>query len=141
MSEVKGQCFCGSVRFTISGEPLTMGYCHCKSCRHWIAGPLNSLILWKTDALTVTKGKHLIGISDKTRISCRKFCMRCGGHIFSDHPPMGLVDVYASVIPALKFRPAVHVNYSQKVLTVNDGLPKMKDFPMELGGSGEALPD
>lgn len=54
---------------------------------------------------------------------------------------MGLVDVYSAVIPTLKFQPAVHVNYAEKVLSLKDGLPKMKDFPAEMGGSGETLPD
>jgi hypothetical protein len=27
------------------------------------------------------------------------------------------------------------------VLSVKDGLPKMKDFPKEMGGSGVTLPD
>jgi len=54
---------------------------------------------------------------------------------------MGLVDVYAALIPSLQFQPAVHVNYGEKVLSVRDGLPKMKDFPAEMGGSGISLPD
>ncbi len=41
----------------------------------------------------------------------------------------------------LKFAPAVHVNYGETVLRMKDGLPKMKDFPAELGGSGETLPE
>jgi len=31
----------------------------------------------------------------------------------------------------------VHVNYAETVLPMRDGLPKLKDFPAELGGSGE----
>jgi hypothetical protein len=27
------------------------------------------------------------------------------------------------------------------VLPIRDGLPKLKDFPSELGGSGETLPE
>jgi len=33
----------------------------------------------------------------------------------------------------------VHVNYAEAVLRMQDGLPKLKDFPAELGGSGEAV--
>jgi hypothetical protein len=33
----------------------------------------------------------------------------------------------------------VHVNYESTVLRMKDGLPKMKDFPAEMGGSGETL--
>ena len=42
---------------------------------------------------------------------------------------------------SLKFEPAVHVNYGEAVLRIKDGLPKMKDFPADLGGSGEMLPE
>jgi hypothetical protein len=33
------------------------------------------------------------------------------------------------------------VNYQESVLSIKDGLPKMKDFPKEMGGSGELLPE
>ena len=41
----------------------------------------------------------------KTEMSDRQFCKRCGGHLMTDHPPLGLVDVYAATIPTLKFSP------------------------------------
>jgi hypothetical protein len=57
------------------------------------------------------------------------------------HPTVGLVDVYAATIPTLDFKPGVHVNYAETVLPMRDGLPKLKDFPAELGGSGEMVPE
>jgi hypothetical protein len=33
----------------------------------------------------------------------------------------------------------VHVFYAETVLPMRDGLPKFKDFPKELGGSGDQL--
>jgi hypothetical protein len=30
----------------------------------------------------------------------------------------------------------VHVNYAETVLRMKDGLPKFKDVPKEMGGSG-----
>ena len=59
----------------------------------------------------------------------------------TDHPGMGLIDVYAALLPDLDFQPAVHVFYSESVLRMQDGLPKMKDVPAEMGGSGETLPE
>jgi hypothetical protein len=59
----------------------------------------------------------------------------------TDHPLWGLVDVYAASIPTLEFTPGVHVNYAETVLPMKDGLPKLKDFPAELGGSGVILPE
>ena len=57
----------------------------------------------------------------------------------TDHPPFGLIDVYAATIPTLDFKPALHVNYAETVLPMKDGLPKFKDFPEPFGGSGETM--
>ncbi len=59
----------------------------------------------------------------------------------TNHPTFGLVDVFARTIPTLDFQPALHVNYEDSVLPIKDGLPKLKDFPADLGGSGEELPE
>ncbi len=59
----------------------------------------------------------------------------------TQHPPLGLIDVYAATIPKLPFEPSVHVNYAETVLPMRDGLPKLKDFPADFGGSGQAVPE
>ena len=89
----------------------------------------------------VTRGAEFVGHFKKTDLSDRQFCTKCGGHIMTDHPPIGLTDVYAATIPSVAFTPGVHVNYSETVLRMKDGLPKLKDFPAELGGSGIAVPE
>ncbi|MEO8156983.1 MAG: GFA family protein [Betaproteobacteria bacterium] len=136
-----GACFCGAVRITVSGEPVAMGYCHCDSCRHWSASPINAFTLWKPEAVKITHGAEQIGTHNKTPKSDRKWCRKCGGHIFTEHSHAGLTDVYAAIIPDLAFKPALHVHYQETVLHIRDGLPKMKDVPKELGGSGEILPE
>jgi len=54
---------------------------------------------------------------------------------------VGLVDVYAASIPDLPFKPGVHVNYGETRLRMRDGLPKMRDMPAEMGGSGITVPE
>ena len=135
----RGSCFCGAVQFTVSGEPAAMGYCHCHSCRTWSAGPVNAFTLWKPQALRVTHGLDRIGAFKKTSNSNRKWCKTCGGHLFTDHPEWELVDVYAALIPDFPYRPAIHVHYQETRLPLRDGLPKMKDLPGEMGGSGVLL--
>ncbi len=135
----QGRCFCGEVQFEVSGEPVAMGYCHCDACRHWSAGPVNAFTLWQPSALTIRHGAASIGTYNKTPASFRKWCTRCGGHLFTDHPAMGLVDVYAALLPSLRFEPSVHVHYQETVLPIRDGKPKMRDVPAEMGGSGMVL--
>jgi len=134
-----GSCFCGAVQFTVTGEPEAMGYCHCESCRHWSAGPVNAFTLWKPDSVRITRGADNVGTYNKTPGSSRKWCKTCGGHIMTEHPGMGLVDVYAAVIPDVGFKPGVHVHYQETVLPIRDGAPKLKDLPKEMGGSGVQL--
>jgi hypothetical protein len=42
-------------------------------------------------------------------------------------------------IPTLNFVPAVHFDYAETVLPMRDGLPKLRDFPAEAGGSGATV--
>ncbi len=139
MTTHKGECFCGTVRIEVTGEPEVMGYCHCSSCRSWSGGPVNAFSLWKPEAVKVTAGAEHVASFAKTPLSHRKYCKKCGGHLMTDHPPLGLVDVFAATIPTLAVSPAWHVNYSETVLPMKDGLPKLKDFPAEFGGSGEMI--
>lgn len=137
----EGQCFCGAVELTVSGEPAAMGYCHCASCRAWSAGPVNAFVLWKPEAVTITKGAEQVTSFQNTERSIRKWCRLCGGHILTEHPTWSVTDVYAAVLPSLAFRPALHVNYQETVLPIQDGLPKQRDVPAEMGGSGALLPE
>jgi hypothetical protein len=137
----EGSCFCGAVQLTVTGEPVAQGYCHCESCRSWSAAPVNAFTLWKPDAVKLTRGAEQVGVYHKTERSYRKYCKVCGGHLMTDHPHWSLVDVYAATIPQLRHQPGVHVNYQETVLPMKDGLPKMKDLPSEMGGSGLTMPE
>ena len=138
MSHV-GSCFCGAVEIEVSGEPNAMGYCHCRSCRSWSGGPVNAFSLWAPEAVKVTKGEQHVATYHKTPMSHRQYCTQCGGHLMTQHPPLNMIDVFSATIPDLKFVPAVHVNYAETVLPMRDGLPKLKDFPTDFGGSGELM--
>ena len=136
-----GTCFCGAVAIEVTGAPEAMGYCHCSSCRSWSAAPVNAFTLWKPENVRVTKGAERIGRFKKGEMTERIFCTKCGGHLMAEHPTLGVTDVYAATIPSVAFVPGVHVNYAETVLPMKDGLPKMKDFPAEMGGSGEVVPE
>jgi hypothetical protein len=135
----QGRCFCGAVEIEAEGEPEAMGYCHCEDCRAYAGAPVAAFTLWQAGQVRVTKGEDELGGFNKTGFSHRRFCTLCGGHVFVEHPTLGLADVHASTLPSLDFRPGVHLNYASTVLPMKDGLPKLRDFPAEIGGSGEAM--
>ena len=140
-NEFEGTCFCGAVKIRVAGSPEAMGFCHCGSCRHWSAAPVNAFTLWKPHAVTVRQDAEGLSSYAKTERSIRKWCKRCGGHVLTEHPNVDLIDVYAATIPGVPFQPALHVHYGEAVLRIRDGLPKQQDLPEEMGGSGVLLPE
>jgi hypothetical protein len=136
-----GACFCGAITIQASGPPDEMGYCHCNSCRAYSGTLVTSFALWQSDKVRVTAGEQFLGRINRTGMTERQFCTRCGGHLMSGHPSLGLTDIHAGILPGLDFRPSVHLNYAETVLPMKDGLPKLRDFPAEVGGSGETVPE
>ena len=134
-----GQCFCGAVRVEVRGEAAMQGYCHCQSCRSHSGALVRGFTLWPRDAVSVTEGE-LAGFN-KMGFSDRQHCAVCGGQVLIDHPTIGMMDVHASTIPDFPFQPTLHVNYQEHVLPIRDGLPKLRDMPADVGGSGETMPE
>ena len=136
-----GACFCGAVQIELTGEPNMMGYCHCTDCAEWAGAPVNAFSLWSPENVKITAGEDKLASYARTPASHRRFCRDCGGHVLSEHPDMGMTDVYLNIVPTLQHQGTMHIFYGEKSMSVPDGLPKFKDMPAEFGGSGEMLPD
>src|SRR5262249_3939183 len=132
---------CGAVEIEVRGEPLEMGYCHCENCRRYSAAPVSAFTLWKPGQIKITKGIEFLGKFKSLEISDRRYCTKCGGHIMLDHPTLDLADVRLGALKNFPFKPKVRLNYAETILPMKDGLRKLKDFPAEIGGSGETLPE
>ena len=138
---ITGGCHCGAIRYQVEGDLIVHALCHCTDCRRHSGAPMVGWTMYPADAVKVTQGEDQIGEYNANERSYRQWCKSCGGHLLTRHPQWGLIDVYAATIPEFPFEPGLHVNYESTVLPMKDGLPKMKDFPEELGGSGETLPE
>jgi hypothetical protein len=136
-----GTCYCGAVEIEASGAPVDMGYCHCAACRKYSGMPVNAFTLWKPDNVKVTKCQESLGKFKSSEMSDRRYCTKCGGNVMVDHPTLGLIDIPAGVLSTLPFKATVHLNYEETVLPMRDGLPKLKDFPTAIGGSGATMPE
>lgn len=132
-------CFCGAIEIEVTGPPEAMGYCHCNSCRSSSGNPFNAFSLWNPKAVWIKAGSQHVVTSQTRAMSQWKSCARCGVHLMNCHPTLHLLNVFVATLPTLAFSPSFHANYAETVLPVCDGLPKLKDFPQELGGSGEMI--
>jgi hypothetical protein len=136
-----GRCYCVAIEIEASGEPIDMGYCHCEACRKYSGMPVSAFTWWKPDNVRVPKGRQFLGKFRSSEMSDRQYCTKCGGNVMADHPTLGLIDIPAGVLPTLAFRPTAHLNYEDTVLPMRDGLPKLRDFPSAIGGSGQTMPE
>ena len=52
-----GGCMCGAVRYEGLGEPLYIGYCHCRSCRHHSGAAVAGMLVFLPENVRFTTGK------------------------------------------------------------------------------------
>jgi len=138
-SDYHGACYCGAVKVTVSAEdpPIGAGYCHCLSCRKWHSAPINAWTIWPADKVKFSGGDVIRSPVDE--VSGRISCAKCGGALGNEKPTFNMTVVYAMTLAEsdFKFEPTMHVWYAERVMNVDDGLPKFVDFPEGFGGSGE----
>jgi hypothetical protein len=74
--QFEGGCLCGAVRFVATGQPKSVVWCHCQSCRKHSGAPVSVFAAFERTAYTVTKGEITkFNSSPGTR---RGFCAKCG---------------------------------------------------------------
>lgn len=81
-SEVRtGSCFCGAVKFVVSGLPINVRVCHCQDCQRLTGSAFFVRALFPGTAVTITG--QLAGIATSADLT-RKFCPRCGSQMFAE---------------------------------------------------------
>jgi hypothetical protein len=69
-----GGCSCGAVRFTLTGEPVKVGNCHCMECRKATGAVFFAYADWPRAAFTCT--------GEAREFEGRSFCATCGTRLF-----------------------------------------------------------
>ena len=75
MPDVTASCLCGDIRLEASGEPESVGLCHCLDCRKHHGAVFWAAAIYPENAVTVT--------GDTQQYQGRHFCPRCGSSVFS----------------------------------------------------------
>ncbi|MCV2866592.1 GFA family protein [Albidovulum sediminicola] len=136
MEKHNGGCYCGAVRFQITGLPLWSGHCHCRSCQQALGG---AFVTWAKVAakdFDVTKG--VIKTIRKTPGIARGFCGDCGTTLtYSAETEVAGQDWSADAWFAAAtlddpsiVEPKAHVfvSHQQPWIKLADGLPASEEF-------------
>ena len=94
--------------------------------------------LFPVDAVTI-EGETYTHKTKPNTILLRKTCIKCKSPVINDHAAvMQLIDVPGGVLN-VPLEPAMHLNYAEKIMSFNDGVPKFKDLPAVFAGSDEIV--
>ena len=78
-----GQCLCGNVKYTLTGQPLRMAQCHCKDCQRASGTGHMSLAFFTDEQVQVTGNLASYGVTaDSGNTNTRHFCPDCGSRLF-----------------------------------------------------------
>lgn len=75
-TEAPGGCFCGAVRYLITGPPQLSVVCHCPDCRRATGAQSVAWLVVNTEQLKVLSGQPRTYISSAG--VARTFCETCG---------------------------------------------------------------
>ena len=75
----EGGCFCGAIRYRVTGEPYRVAHCHCMHCRRSAGAPVQTWFEAKTAQVEWLSGTPKLHRQD-TRV-VRGFCDQCGTSI------------------------------------------------------------
>jgi hypothetical protein len=87
--KVEGGCYCGAVRYEVSGDPMFNGQCHCRECQYITGGSPNVLVAVPESVVRYTRGApKVFKRDDLEKPVVREFCAECGTHLISRPPGM-----------------------------------------------------
>ena len=124
-TEAEGGCFCGAIRYRVSGEATNSMVCHCQSCRRVAAAPVVAWVTFPTAQFRLLQG-HPSEFHSSHPVR-RTFCAACGTPLTYEHDDsVGFVDVTTcSLDDPESFPPTHHSWLSHNLAWVRfgDGLP------------------
>ena len=118
MSDITGGCLCGRVRYTVTGEPVFSGLCHCRNCQRYTGSSFEAVIAFPSPSVSIQgelKTYHDTG--DSGQPVRRNFCPNCGSGIIAQADVLpGVTIVLAGTLdePAV-FNPTMDVYWSSSL--------------------------
>lgn len=84
MSEFSGRCLCGDVSYRITADPVVSRICWCRDCQRIASnGTVNAIFPTLAIAISGTPAEYLRSADSGHQVR-RRFCPRCGSHLFAD---------------------------------------------------------
>jgi hypothetical protein len=144
----RARCHCGAVWYEVGVDPVDAKLCHCRTCQALHGAPMQWAAIFHKRHVRMLRGiEHLrfySAVLDRPeRVPpCKVSCALCGTPIADEGRRMWiafptLFDFGAKGEVPEAFRPTCHLFDGQRVVDVDDGLPKWsghKNASVEIDG-------
>ena len=134
MEKFSGSCICGSISYTITGEPRKFFHCYCERCRKSNGTGHASNIILKPDTVTWEAGEQLLSsfkVPDAERFRT-VFCSKCGSPMPRITPNSSIAVIPAGSLDSqLPLSPTDRIFYTSKTdwsCTLDD-IPTWSEYP------------
>ena len=88
MPKIAGGCLCGAVRYEIDAEPITTRLCWCRTCQYFTTGNAAVSVAFPSSKISISgETQDHESTADSGSRMHRRFCPRCGTHLFSEAEP------------------------------------------------------
>jgi len=127
-----GGCMCGAVRYKTGGEPFSVAYCHCNSCRKHNGASVVTLAGYQKDQVEFSGRER--SFYESSPGAMRAFCDQCGtpltwegdggdlGPIVELH--LGTFDDPEALVPTAHAFYPEHISWFE----IDDDLPRYEGF-------------
>ena len=131
----RAACFCGSVRYEVSAEPVDAKFCHCRACQVLHGAPMQWAAIFHKHHVRFTAGMDQLGFFNSERgvhdriLPCKVSCNQCRTPLADEGRRMWLAfptlfDFGPDAKRPDAFKPTCHIFYGQRVVDLCDNLPK-----------------
>ncbi len=133
---ITGSCFCGTVRYEVSGPFNTMMSCHCSMCRKHHGSGFATYVAAPLSAFRWTSGEDALRRYKSSERGTRTSCRTCGSPVPELLPAYSLALLPAGPLEGdLGIKPQAHMFVGSKApwYTITDNLPQYAEAPPEMG--------
>jgi hypothetical protein len=111
MANLTGGCLCGRVRYTLSGDPVFSGLCHCRNCQRYTGSAFEAVVAFPSASVSVQgELKTYNDTGDSGQQVRRRFCANCGSGVIAEADVLpdvtivlaGTLDDPAAYTPAME---------------------------------------
>lgn len=134
MSGLSGGCLCGKVHYTIAGETVFTGVCHCKDCQRANGSAFNTIVAFPSDSVKIEGAlTSFTSKGDSGKNRTRRFCPTCGSPIAGESelmPNVTMIEVGSLDHPSA-VTPGMHIYCRSKLdwVTIPPGVGTFEAMP------------